>query len=178
MRRLLIAGTVAALVLGAATVSVQAASSDRKVPSPQEVPTMERAPSSQDMARLEAMAGRLADIADQRLDALAGSVNCRDVACLNRELTKLSNFANATAKRLNKLDKFARQQLNAWDSWYEEWNTCVPVVPLTIYGSPTGPGGYLYTNDGSASFPTTALDVTWEGDPVSFYALEWTCQVT
>jgi hypothetical protein len=63
------------------------------------------------------------------------------------------------------------------------WNTCVgTVVPMTIYGDPAGTAGYLYTNDYTNAltnmFATTALDVTWEGDTVSFYALEWTCEVT
>ena len=178
MRRLLIAGTVAVLVLSAATVSVQAASSDRKVPSPQEVPTTERAPSHEDLARLEAMADQVAEVTDERLTTLAATVNCADVACLNRALTRLTRFANATANRLNKLDKFARQQLDQWDAWYEEWNTCVPIVPITVYGDPNGSYGYLWTNDGVNVGATTGLDVTWEGDPVDFWALEWTCQVT
>ena len=52
------------------------------------------------------------------------------------------------------------------------------VLPVTWYGDPAGSAGYLYTNDLTNVFATTALDITYSGDPVTAYLNEWTCEVT
>ena len=62
-------------------------------------------------------------------------VNRKDVECLNDKLTVLIRFANQTRSRLDKLDAFARDQLDLWKAWSAEWDNCVPIVPV-----PSTPG--------------------------------------
>lgn len=130
------------------------------------------------MARMERMAERLERMVE-RDSAILGSgfrtlapVDCGTMECLNTELTKLSRFATTTAARLKKLDAFVRAQGEMWDAWYNEWNTCVPVSPVTQYD------GYVWSPDGGATlYLTTGLDYTYGSDPVSDWVLVWTCGV-
>jgi hypothetical protein len=59
---------------------------------------------------------------------------------------------------------------------------CLFEAPLTEYGEPEGPFGYLFQFENEAeeleSFPTTALDVTYEGDFVNGWALFNGCNTT
>jgi hypothetical protein len=52
---------------------------------------------------------------------------------------------------------------------------CIFEVPLTEYGEPEGPFGYIFQYENEAeeleTFPTTALDATYPGDFVSGWGL-------
>jgi hypothetical protein len=59
---------------------------------------------------------------------------------------------------------------------------CLFEVPLTEYGEPEGPFGYIFQFENGAeeleTFPTTALDVTYPEDFVSGWALFDGCNTT
>lgn len=177
MRKILSLGAIAVLFVGVASVGVNAAPNERRQPADRNIPVITREPQVEGLERLERMTDRLSVDVNAEFEAFS-RVNCRDLACLNRELTQLARFANGTAKRLSTLDAFAREQSRMWRAWYQEWNTCVPVMPITAYGDPAGSFGYLWTPDQTSTFPTTALDITLQGDEVSAYALVWACDVT
>ena len=85
---------------------------------------------------------------DQRLNQ-AKRVNCRTTRCFNNTLTKLKKDVKALQR-----DAFQ----------------CEQYVNVTRYN------GYVYTPDGGTTvFPTTALDYTAQGDPVSNRVVVYTC---
>jgi uncharacterized coiled-coil protein SlyX len=60
---------------------------------------------------------------------------------------------------------------------------CLFEAPLTQYGEPEGPYGYIFQYEDEETeelktFPTTGLDVTYEGDFVSGWALFDGCNTT
>ncbi len=60
---------------------------------------------------------------------------------------------------------------------------CLFEAPLTEYGEPEGPFGYIFQYEDEETetlntFPTTALDVTYEGDFISGWALFDGCNTT
>lgn len=171
MHKFLRIGTVVLLAAGALAVGVGAdADQPRQVADGDRVTAERVSELPAAMERLERMADRISAQVESEFEPF-GRVKCTTVECLNRELTRLSRFANRTAERLDSLDVFARDQLDAWKGWYDEWNTCVPVAPVTQYP------GYMYTTDGTNYFATTGLDYTEEGSEVDNWVLVWTCEV-
>lgn len=54
---------------------------------------------------------------------------------------------------------------------------CLGEIPLTRYGQPEGPSGYLFRLDGPEAtvFPTTALDISYDKSPVGAWAYVDAC---
>lgn len=55
---------------------------------------------------------------------------------------------------------------------------CLGEIPLTRYGQPEGPSGYIFKVSNSVeefSFPTTALDISYDNSPVGAWTYVDTC---
>jgi hypothetical protein len=66
-------------------------------------------------------------------------------------------------------------QLATWASGFQR---CLGEVPISRYGQEQGPSGYVFQlqgTDGPFTLPTTALDVTYDPDPVGAWIWANTC---
>lgn len=66
-------------------------------------------------------------------------------------------------------------QLTTWASGFQR---CLGEVPISRYGQEQGPSGYVFQLQGSEgpfTLPTTALDVTYDPDPVGAWIWVNTC---
>lgn len=162
MRRMMAAGVVALVVILLSAGVTQAGEEHRKTASPQR-PTQELGID----AWLDGMDARIQSAPDVRSYLPEGPVNCGTLACLNRYLTQL-------VKGLNKFqDQMLKFKAEA-TLFRKTFNTCFRIIPVTQYGDPTGGTfGYAFSNDGTNFFLTSALDVTFEGDPIGAYMMIW-----
>lgn len=63
-------------------------------------------------------------------------------------------------------------------TWAFNFERCLGEVPISRYGEEQGPSGYLFRLEGPEglfSLPTTALDVTYDPDPVGAWIWANTC---
>lgn len=63
-------------------------------------------------------------------------------------------------------------------TWASSFQRCLGEVPISRYGEEQGPSGYLFQLEGEAqpfTLPTTALDVTYDPDPVGAWIWVNTC---
>ena len=63
-------------------------------------------------------------------------------------------------------------------TWASSFQRCLGEVPVSRYGQEQGPSGYLFQLQGDAqplTLPTTALDVTYDPDPVGAWIWANTC---
>jgi len=111
----------------------------------------------------------------------AGAQARCSVACLNHRVKQLSNGLIRAEKKISALKRTVNQQTEAIaglgevgkkvDTLYE----CLFEVPITQFGEPGGPFGYLFQFENEAeeldSEPITALDVPYEGEPVGAWFL-------
>ena len=118
----------------------------------------------------------------------AGAEAKCSVTCLGHRVNSLSTALIKAQKKIAAQDqKIAglTQQVNAQEQAISGQGSavkkvssalaCIFEVPLTEYGEPEGPYGYIYQYENEAeeldTFPTTALDATYLGDFVSGWAL-------
>lgn len=111
------------------------------------------------------------------------------VSCLNHRVMQLSNGLTRAERTIASLKQAVSQQGQAIasqqqalaalgevskkvDALYE----CLLEVPVTQFGAPAEEG-YLYEN-ATEAFKTTALDVPYEGEPISFWTLIDSCNTT
>jgi hypothetical protein len=91
-------------------------------------------------------------------------VRCQTLKCINRTLTKVTNALNALTGAHNAL-------AGAFN--------CLQKTPVTQYGDPFSSFGYEFSPDAVPNdvdtFPTSALDLTFPGDSVSFQMVVNTC---
>jgi hypothetical protein len=81
--------------------------------------------------------------------------NCHSFGCVNKKLNALHKQQRRTARLVTK---------------------CEAVAPVTDYGDPNGSFGYVFdNNDGAGPFFTSALDLTFPGDPVDAFMLVDVC---
>ncbi len=120
----------------------------------------------------------------------AGSSEGRcGLKCLNRQVNALR--LQYLPLRMQRLEERIDAQ-SAYVSWLEardakleaevsgllSFQHCTAEVPLSRYGEPTGPSGYVFRlegKEGPAFLPTTALDLTYPNDPVGAWALVNAC---
>jgi hypothetical protein len=98
--------------------------------------------------------------AQQGLDRLGGmAVNCSTMKCVNKAL-------NQQAKAIGTLQE-------DMDEVWGIFGTCLAFMPVTEYGDESQ--GYLWWTETDPEFyyVTTALDVSWEGDPVTAWTWVW-----
>lgn len=122
----------------------------------------------------------------------AGSSEGRcGVKCLNRQVNALHlQYLPIRVKRLEERldaqDAYVAQlqeriaKLEQGKAGLSTFLRCTAEVPLTRYGQPQGPSGYLFQLDrpeGATTFPTTALDLTYPRDPVGAWALVNGCNL-
>lgn len=120
--------------------------------------------------------------------------HCR-LPCLAHKVTDLKFLTLELRARLEEAEaKIAKQTAYAtWlkerDDYLEARNTqsaarlanfqaCFGEVPISRYGEEQGPSGYVFQlqgNDGPLALPTTALDVTYDPDPVGAWIWVNTC---
>jgi uncharacterized coiled-coil protein SlyX len=110
------------------------------------------------------------------------------VACLNHRVAQLSNGLTRAEKKISSLSRTVSQQeqtiagqqqaLGALgvvgkkvDALYE----CLFEVPVTQFGEPGSPFGYLFQFENESkeleTEPTSAIDVPYEGEPVGAWFL-------
>lgn len=106
--------------------------------------------------------------------------------CIGREVKGLRHQYLPT--RMRRLEARLEAQ-DSYISWLEERSAhlearlstligCLGEVPLSRYGEELGPSGYLFkfeALEGPLTLATTALDVSYPGDPVGVWALVNTC---
>jgi hypothetical protein len=111
--------------------------------------------------KVKALAGGLAK-AQQTITAQS-----QTIAQLSQKVSEQGQALTAHAGAIN-------QQIKAVNQVNESLN-CLVEAPLTQYGEPEGPYGYLFQFENEAevleTIPTTGLDVTYEGDEVGAWAL-------
>ena len=111
------------------------------------------------------------------------------VSCLNHRVMQLSNGLTRAEKKIASLKQTVSQQgqtiasqqqalgaLGEVGKKVDALYTCLFEVPVTQFGAPEEEG-YLYEN-ATETFKTTALDVPYEGEPISFWTLIDGCNTT
>jgi hypothetical protein len=107
--------------------------------------------------RIDRFIGLAAIVGAIALPASAQAYNCHSWKCVNKALNKMQKQVTLDNKAVGIL-------LN-----------CIAEVPFTSYGDPKGAFGYSYSKDGTTSHYTTALDITYSGDPVGAWMLADSC---
>jgi uncharacterized coiled-coil protein SlyX len=116
--------------------------------------------------------------------AFTGSAQARcSVTCLNHRVKQLSSGLIKAEKTIASLSRTVGQQgqtiaqqsqaisgLTQTGKKVDALFECLFEVPITRYGAPGAEEGYLYKS-ATETFPTTALDVPFEGEPVSAWFL-------
>lgn len=124
--------------------------------------------------------------------AFAGSADARcGVGCLNHKVKKLTTSLKQAEQAITAQNEVISQQSQAITAanagqakTAKEMHSlvdCLAEVPLTQYGQPDGPLGYVvkYEDEGiEKDGVTTALDVTYSGDGVGAWALIDSCNTT
>lgn len=110
------------------------------------------------------------------VSCLSHRVNALDTA-----LIKAQRKITAQGKAINELSQQVSSQNQVISGQQSAIKTaasaiaCMVEAPLTDYGEPEGPFGYIFQFENQAeeleTIPTTALDVTYVGDPVGGWAL-------
>jgi uncharacterized coiled-coil protein SlyX len=104
----------------------------------------------------------------------------KTIAAQGKTITALSGKLAAQEQKLSSQSQAISSQGGAITAQNQELGevnatfACLFEAPLTEYGEPEGPYGYLFQfeNEGSLeTIPTTALDVTYAGDVVGGWAL-------
>jgi uncharacterized coiled-coil protein SlyX len=111
------------------------------------------------------------------------------VSCLNHRVMQLSNGLTRAEKKIASLKQTVSQQgqtissqqqalaaLGEVGKKVDALYACLFEVPVTQFGAPEDEG-YLYEN-ATETFKTTALDVPYEGEPISFWTLIDGCNTT
>jgi delta-aminolevulinic acid dehydratase/porphobilinogen synthase len=106
----------------------------------------------------------------QAINSLTQKVNAQE-----QKTTSQGQSISSQGSAINAQAQSIKQVSSALDCLFE--------VPLTEYGEPEGPFGYIFQYEDEETetlktFPTTALDVTYEGDFVSGWALFDGCNTT
>jgi hypothetical protein len=105
------------------------------------------------------------------------------VTCLNHRVRQLSSGLIRAQRTISSLKRTVSQQgetiaaqqqaisgLGETGKKVDTLYACLFEVPITEYGVPEEEEGYLYEN-ATETFPTTALDVPFEGEPVGAWFL-------
>jgi uncharacterized coiled-coil protein SlyX len=111
------------------------------------------------------------------------------VACLNHRIGQLSNGLIRAERTIASLSRTVSQQgqtiaqqqqaiggLGQVGQKVDRLYECLFEAPVTQFGAPEEEG-YLYENP-TETFKTTALDVPYEGEPISFWTLIDGCNPT
>jgi uncharacterized coiled-coil protein SlyX len=118
----------------------------------------------------------------------AGAEAKCNVTCLNHRVNSLGTALIKAQKKIAAQDQTIAglsqqvsgqsQALSGQQSAVKKVSSaleCMFEAPLTDYGEPEGPFGYIFQYEDEEeelqTFPTTALDVTYLGDPISGWAL-------
>lgn len=108
----------------------------------------------------------------------------KTIAAQGKTITALSSKVAAQEQKVNSQGQAISSQggaINSQGQAIGKVNTalgCLFEVPLTEYGEPEGPAGYLFEFEKEGTpetIPTTALDVTYPEDFVSGWALFDSC---
>jgi uncharacterized coiled-coil protein SlyX len=103
------------------------------------------------------------------------------IATLSQKVTAQEQKVNAQGQAIAGQSNAINAQAQAIEQVKSVFD-CLFEAPLTQYGEPEGPYGYIFQFENEAeepeTFPTTALDVTYEGDFVSGWALFDGCNTT
>jgi hypothetical protein len=104
------------------------------------------------------------------------------IATLNQKVTAQEQKVNAQSQAISGQGSAINAQAQAIKQVNAVFD-CLFEAPLTQYGEPEGPFGYIFQYEDEEAeelktFPTTALDVTYEGDFVSGWALFDGCNPT
>jgi hypothetical protein len=108
-----------------------------------------------------ALAGVFATMAIGLASAPAAKAGCQTIRCLNKQDAKLKRQVRTLRRRVRTIF------------------TCLKAVPVTQYGDPEQDAGYLFdsdTGDPTEPFPTTALDITTDGDQIHAWFVIDNCQ--
>jgi|GEM_PF-1358765 len=118
--------------------------------------------------------------------AAAGSAEARcGVRCLNQQVKQLTRGLKKAEQTIATQGRTIAQQSQAIAAVQNEGAitgkkvnalySCLVEIPLTQYGQPEGPFGYLFQYENEAEevqvIETTALDATYPGDGVGGWAL-------
>lgn len=110
---------------------------------------------------------------------------CR-FACVAHKVTDLKTLTLSLQAELGEAEDRLDQQATAIEglrgrvsalegrntqlaSWASSFQKCLGEVPISRYGQEQGPSGYVFQlqgDEGPFTLPTTALDVTYDPDPV------------
>ena len=90
---------------------------------------------------------------------------CTTMSCVNSHLNAVHTAQVSQNTRISTL----QTKVNALESALN----CLAEAPVTQYGDPAGSFGYWYTSSGLVDdgFPTSGMDFTTEGDPVSVFMI-------
>jgi uncharacterized coiled-coil protein SlyX len=112
----------------------------------------------------------------------------KTIAAQGQAITELSRKATAQEQKVAGQGQAISGQggaINAQAQAIKQVNStlgCLFEAPLTEYGEPEGPFGYVFQFENEAeeleTIPTTALDVTYPEDPVGGWALFDGCNTT
>ena len=126
-----------------------------------------------------------------RVNALATALTKaqKTIAAQSQAINSLTQKVSAQEQKTTAQGQSISSQgstINAQTQAIKQVNStlaCLFEAPLTEYGEPEGPFGYVFQYEDEETetlktFPTTALDVTFEGDFVSGWALFDGCNTT
>jgi TolA-binding protein len=126
-----------------------------------------------------------------RVKALATALTKaqKTIATQSQAITTLNQKVAAQEQKITSQGQSISSQGSAINAQAQTINqvdstlACFFEAPLTEYGEPEGPFGYIFQYEDEEAeelktFPTTALDVTYEGDFVSGWALFDGCNTT
>jgi hypothetical protein len=114
----------------------------------------------------------------RQIEAIRRQTLPQRVSRLEERLTADEKLLTAQDQYIGWLEGWATK-LEAQALKFLEFQQCFAEIPLTRYGEPTGPSGYLFHLDGPEprSIPTTALDLTYPNDPVGAWVLVDACNL-